>query len=71
MGIRKNVRTKDETLESHQKDVDKIHYLFFHRVFSIEDIEHYFKGKYSYAEIKAMIRDKYKKYYEKENKNGR
>lgn len=71
MGIRKNVKHKDEKLENKKKDIDKIHYLFFERVFSIEDIEHHFKGKYSYTEIKAMIRDKYKKYYEKEKINGR
>lgn len=71
MGIRKNIKTKDETLEGKKKDIDKVHYLFFHRVFSIEDIEHYFKGKYTYNDIKRMVKLKYQDYYSKENANGR
>ncbi len=58
MGVRKNFRKPDETLESQKKDVDKIHYLFFHRIFSIEEIEGYFKGKYTYNEIKKIIKEK-------------
>ena len=58
MAIRKSIKTTDNALESKQKDVDKIHYLFFHRIFSIEDIEAYFKGKYSYNEIKKIIKEK-------------
>jgi hypothetical protein len=58
----KKIVSVDEKLESKQKDVDKIHYLFFQRVFSIQDIETFFKGKYTYNEIKAIIREKYKKF---------
>ena len=58
MGVRKNFRKPDETLERQKKDVDKIFYLFFQRGFWIEDIENHFKGKYSYNEIKTIIRRK-------------
>jgi hypothetical protein len=58
MGVRKTIKSKDENLDRKQKDVDKIHYLFFHRIFSIEDIEGYFKGKYTYNEIKKIIKEK-------------
>lgn len=58
MGIRKNFRKPDQILESQKKDENKIFYMFFQRGFWIEDIEHYFEGKYSYKEIKNIIRSK-------------
>lgn len=71
MGVHKKVKGKDADLDSKKKDIDKVHYLFFQRVFSIEDIEHYFKGKYTYNDIKRMVKFKYQDYYSKENANGR
>lgn len=66
----KNLRRslKEQTKD---KDMEKIYYLYFDRIFSIEEIEHYFRGKYTYNEVRAVIKDKYKKYYDKENANGR
>lgn len=66
----KNLR-KSLKEQTKDKDMDKIYYLYFDRLFSIEEIEHYFRGKYTYNEVRAVIKDKYKKYYDKENKNGR
>lgn len=54
----KKIVKRDECLESKNKDVDKMIYLFFKKVFSIEDIEKFFNGKYSYNEIKKHIREK-------------
>ena len=65
------LKAKDTTLEEKQNDKEKAQYLFFHRLFFIEDIERYFKGKYTYNEIRAMVREKYTKYIDKENVNGR
>lgn len=63
---------KDTTeLDNRPKDKDKITYLFFQRLFSIEEIEHYFKGKYTYKEVRNIIRGKRQEYYDKERKNGR
>lgn len=59
---------KDQTKD---KDIDKIHRLFFDRLFSIEEIVHFFRDKYTYNEIRGIIREKYQKYYEKERANGR
>ena len=48
-----------------------MYYLYWHRLFSIEEIEYYFKGKYTYNEVRDIIRKKRQEYYDKENKNGR
>lgn len=71
MGVHKRVVTETEELASKGKDKEKICYLFFQRIFSIEKIEHYFKGKYTYNEVRDIIRAKRKEYYDKENANGR
>lgn len=66
----KDLRTslKKQTKE---KDLEKIYYLYFERLFSIEEIEQYFKGKYSYNELRNIIKNYYKEYYKKENENDR
>ncbi len=66
----KNLR-KSLKNQTKDKDLEKIYYLYFDRLFSMEEIEHYFKDKYTYNEIRDIIKDKYKKYYDKESKNGR
>lgn len=57
--------------QTKDKDVQKIHHLFFERLFSIEEIQQYFKDKYTYNEVRNIVRGRYKEYYDKENKNGR
>lgn len=71
MGVHKRVVTETKELAEQGKDKDKICYLFFQRVFSLEEIENYFKGKYTYNEVRDVIRAKRKEYYDKENANGR
>lgn len=78
MGIHRNPKLEDiknvrKTLkgQTQNKDIPKIHHMFFERMFSIEEIEHFFKGKYTYNEVRSIIRGKYIEYYEKESKNGR
>lgn len=44
-----------------EKDKEKILNLFFNRVWSIERIEEYLRGKYTYKEIHDVIWNKYKK----------
>lgn len=57
MCAKKIIKT-DEELENKKKDFDKMIYLFFNRCFFIQDIERYFNGKYTYNEIKHIIRGK-------------
>lgn len=57
--------------QTKEKDKEKIYYLYFDRLFSIAEIEAYFKGKYTYIELRDIIKGYYKEYYEKENTNGR
>jgi hypothetical protein len=64
-------RKNDVNTKSLRTDKEKIIYLFFQKCFSIEEIEKYFGGKYTYKEVKDIIRGKYKAYYDKENANGR
>ena len=71
MGVHKRIVTKTKELEEKNKHKDKIHYLYFQRLFSIEQIEHYFKGKYTYREVKSIIKERYKEYHDKEKINGR
>lgn len=49
-----------------EKDKDKILYLFFQRVWSLEKIEEYFKGKYKYSDIRKVTKDKFKASWEKQ-----
>ena len=43
-----------------KEDKEKIEHLFFHRVWSIEEIEKIgMKNKYSYNAIKKVIKNKY------------
>ena len=71
MGIHKRIIGENEELKSKSKDKDKMYYLYWQKLFSIEDIEHYFKGKYTYNEVREIIRKKRQEYYDKENANGR
>lgn len=71
MGVHKRIVTENKEFVGKNKDKDKMYYLFWQRIFSIEEIEHYFKGKYTYNEVRDIIRAKRKEYYEKENANGR
>ena len=71
MGVHKKIIKESEELTNINKDIDKMYYLFFQRVFSIEEIEHYFKGKYTYNEVRDIIRAKRREYTIKENANGR
>lgn len=77
MGVHRNMidatksmkaKLKAETIES---DKEKMYYLYFDRLFSITEIESFFNGKHSYNEIRTIIKDYYKEYYEKEKINGR
>lgn len=58
---------KQQTKES---DKEKIRYLYFEKVFSFKELEQFFRGKYSYSELRNIVRDMYKDYYEKEKNNG-
>lgn len=58
---------KKQTKES---DKEKIEYLFFEKIFTIAELEQYFRGKYSYNELRTIVRQMYKDYYEKEKDNG-
>ena len=71
MGIHKRIIGENEELKSKSKDKDKMYYLYWQKLFSIEDIEHYFKGKYTYNEVRDIIRKKRQEYYDMEEKNGR
>lgn len=71
MGVYKKVIKTPEELKDSKRDVDKMYYLYWQRMFSIEEIEHYFNGKYTYKEVRDIIRNKRKEYYEQEEKNGR
>lgn len=66
----KNLRNnlKSQTTEN---DIPKIKHLFFDKLFSITELEQYFRGKYTYNELRTIIRNCYKEYYEKEKVNGR
>ena len=57
--------------QTKNKDLEKIYYLYFDRLFSMEEIESHFKGKYTYIEIRDIIKNYYKEYYKRENENGR
>lgn len=59
--MRKNLKKK-----TINQDKEKIYYLYFEKLFSIEEMEKHFKGKYSYNEIRNIIKDKYIEYYKKE-----
>lgn len=71
MGVYKKVVKNPQELKDSKTDLDKMYYLYWHRLFSIEEIEYYFKGKYTYNEVRDIIRKKRQEYYDKENKNGR
>lgn len=71
MGVCKRVGKKTQELKDSKTDMDKMYYLYWHRLFSIEEIEHYFKGKYTYNEVRDIIRKKRQEYYDREEKNGR
>ena len=77
MGVHRRVLEETKKLRNNlknqtkEKDKEKIYYLYFERLFSLEEIEVYFKGKYTYNELRTIVRNYYKEYYEKENKNGR
>ena len=66
----KNLR-KSLKEQTKDKDIEKIYYLYFNRLFSIEEIVHFFKDKYTYNEIRSIIKERYKNYYDKEKINGR
>ncbi len=53
-----------ESLKTQTRDADKekIRYLYFDRVLSYENIEKAFNGKYTYQELKSIIKEFYKKY---------
>ena len=64
-GMRENFKNQTK----HQ-DRDKIYYLYFERLFSIEELQQYFKNKYTYHELRDIVRNMYKEYYEKEKNDG-
>lgn len=41
-------------------DVKKIYYLYYEKMYSFEEIEKYFKGKYTYREVKKIALSKIK-----------
>ena len=58
-------------IQTKNKDLEKIRFLYFERGLWIEEIEQHFNGKYTYNELKSIIKNTYKEYYDKENANGR
>lgn len=34
--------------------------LYFHKMFSYEELERYFKGKYKYSQLKSIIKERIK-----------
>lgn len=48
-----------------EKDKEKILHLFLIRVRKLQEIEEYFKGKYTYNEIRDVTREYYKNWSKK------
>lgn len=48
-----------------EKDKKKIWYLYFDKLYSYDELEAAFFGKYSYAELKSVIKEKYDQYWGK------
>lgn len=71
MGVRKQVKKPVSELNDEIKDNEKMYFLYFKRMFSMEEIEHYFKGKYTYNEVRNIIRTKRREYAGGEIVNGR
>lgn len=71
MGVRKQVKKPVSELNDGIKDNEKMYFLYFKRMFSMEEIEHYFKGKYTYNEVRNIIRTKRREYTGGEIVNGR
>jgi hypothetical protein len=40
-----------------KEDVAKIRYLYFYRFYSYEKLEKHFKGKYTYSQLKKIIKE--------------
>ena len=71
MGVHRKSSAREITFSDPKTDKEKIYYLYWKKLCSIEEIEQYFKGKYTYREVKSIIKERYKEYYDKENVNGR
>lgn len=41
-------------------DIEQIYYLYYEKMYSFEEIEKYFKGKYTYREVKKIALSKIK-----------
>lgn len=59
---------KEQTKGSDKKTIN---YLFFEKLFSIAELEQYFRGKYTYNELRDIVRQLYKEYFKEEEVNGR
>ena len=64
------VLQKTLKLQTKEEDIKTISYFYFDRGFWIEEIENFFGGKYTYNEIKSIIRGEYIAYYKKEKEEG-
>lgn len=56
--------------QTKEKDKENIKFFYFEKLFSISELEQYFRGKYSYNELRTIVRQMYKDYYEQEENNG-
>lgn len=61
----------DLKMQTKNNDKEKIRYLFFDKLFSIVELEQYFRYKYTYNELRDIVRQMYKEYFEEEKTNGR
>lgn len=66
------IKKLKQTHKSHtkEKDLETIKYLYYDRMMSLQEIQTHFKTKYTYNEIKDIVRGTYIDYYEKEKKLG-
>lgn len=71
MSVHRKSSAREITFPDPKTDKEKIYYLYWKKLCSIEEIENYFKGKYTYNEVRDIIRAKRKEYHDKEKINGR
>ena len=77
MGVHRRVIEEAKKLrndlknQTKEKDKEKIYYLYFEKLLSFSGMEEYFRGKYTYNELRDIIKNYYKNYYKGEEKNGR
>ena len=55
-------RTKPLSYYINIKEKQKIWKLYFDEFYSYKELEDYFKGKYSYIQLKSVINERYQQY---------